>query len=89
MAGEAKLSDINNYGLGFLQNDNERLFLEFTANLTNDLGIISQSQQKIVARSGRIQRRQPETDVININSFTTTTLGYGEDILEFTNCSRK
>ena len=54
--------------------------MEITANLTNDLGIISQSQQKIFARSGRIQRRQPETDVININSFTTTTFGYGVDM---------
>jgi len=54
--------------------------MEITANLTNDLGIISQSQQTIFARRGRIQRRQPETDVININSFTTTTTGYGVDM---------
>ena len=80
LTGGAKLDDINNYGLGFLQNENEALFMEFTANLTNDLGIISQSQRNIFARRGRIQRRQPETDVININSFTTTTLGYGVDM---------
>ena len=80
LEGGQKLLDINNYGLGFLQNDNEPLFMEITANLTNDLGIISQSQQTIFARRGRIQRRQPETDTININSFTTTTTGYGVDI---------
>ena len=80
LEGGAKLPDINTCGLGFLENDNEPLFLQFTANLTNDLGIISQSQQTIFARRGRIQRRQPETDVININSFTTTTTGYGVDI---------